>query len=126
MWRPPSTPDPNSIAAAVSVELTAPAQRLRVLHVVDTFGPVSAEAIQDALHLGGNSVRPRIVELEQDRLIAKAGQGRTRSGRRCYVYAVTVAGAIALGRDPRLELWTEPEVAAASDRAVTSSRGRSF
>ena len=106
MYRPPSTPDPNSLAAAQSVEQTAPAQRKRVLLLIEAIGPLSAEQIQDQLHLAGNSVRPRIVELEQDRLIVKDGQGRTRAGRRCHLYRATSLGHLAVHPEPeQLGVW---------------------
>lgn len=105
MMRPPSTPDPMSLAAAHSVEDTAPVQRYRVLALIDAIGPISAERISEAMGLGGNSIRPRLVELEQDGLVIKDGEGKTRSGRRCHLYRSTLAGIKALGHSETLELW---------------------
>lgn len=94
--KPPSTSDPNSLAAARSVEKSAPAQRARVFALIEDRGHIAATDISTVLGIDGNSVRPRLVELEAEGRIEKHGKGKTPSGRACHLYRVRVAPVVLL------------------------------
>lgn len=84
----------TSREAAESVEHLTDSWRQTVLLFVRSAGDdgVTCHEIEHDLHLGGNTVRPRLVELERLGLVKKsAATRRTPSGRRARVY-VAVAG----------------------------------
>lgn len=83
---PLSHSDPNSLAAAKSVERSSVVQRQRVLNFIRAGDPVASWQIEEALHLSGNSVRPRIVELMEEGRIERCGHNYTRSGRKAHLY----------------------------------------
>ena len=100
---PPSTPDPNSIAAANSIRSTVDTQRAHVLQVVrdHTPGGVAEWQIVEITGLAGNSVRPRLWELLKLGLVIRRGTNRTPHGRKAYLHhAVTVAPVPAEWSDP--------------------------
>jgi hypothetical protein len=88
---PPHNGRPTSIAAAASVADRVATQRLAVLGVIAaTPHGLTREEIADALHLGGDTVRPRVWELMGNNghgaQIRESGERRkTRSGRNAEV-----------------------------------------
>lgn len=54
----------------------------RILDALERLGPLTDEEIGTATGIGGNTVRPRRVELVRDGLVVAVGEGRTRSGKR--------------------------------------------
>jgi predicted ArsR family transcriptional regulator len=86
---PPSTPVDTSRAAAASVAPAARALRAKVLECVARRGGAAAFEIEAALALDGDTVRPRLWELERAGVIAKSElRIPTPSGRRARVYRV--------------------------------------
>lgn len=77
----------TSHAAAAAAASSAPRDRARVLALIRESGPISDEAIADALALNPSTARPRRVELQRDGLIRESGhKGRTRAGRACNLW----------------------------------------
>jgi predicted ArsR family transcriptional regulator len=89
---PPSTRDSMSRAAAGSVSGIAGTLRRQVAEYIRDHGPVAEWTIEGGLGLRGNTVRPRIWELSNARLIEHRGRGLTPSGRSCHLYALTPLG----------------------------------
>lgn len=92
---PPHNRTPTSVAAAASKVSDAATERARVYIYLASLGAVGAtrEEIEDALHMPGNTVRPRVWELMGNgghvARIMEAGVVRlTRSGRRAEVLVV--------------------------------------
>lgn len=97
LWEPPSTPDPVSKAAAVSVKESAGNLRRAVLMAIVNYGPISAWMLEEGLEMSGDTVRPRLWELERHGMIVKTtAKGTTPSGRACYLYVATERGRDAL------------------------------
>jgi hypothetical protein len=73
---------PTQVAAAAAVRPRTGTQRARVLDAIRTAGRdgLIDEEIEDALHLDGNSARPRRKELEEGGLIVDSGQRRQHAG----------------------------------------------
>lgn len=73
---------------------------LRMLAAIDR--PAIAQELEEFTGLSGNSVRPRLCELADDRdgkapLVRKTGeQGTTRAGRKADLWQITGAGRAAL------------------------------
>ncbi len=67
---------PPSIAAAVAIRPHVPTQRARILAYIDSCGSDGAtrEEVENALELDGNSVRPRIRALIQDKELVQLYQ----------------------------------------------------
>jgi hypothetical protein len=103
----PAEPRPTQVAAAAAVLPRTGTQRRRVLDAIRAAGPVrpdgsgglTDEEIEDALHIGGNTERPRRKELEHDGLIVESGRFRaTSTGRDAIVWvAAGLAEEVARG-----------------------------
>lgn len=77
----------TSYAAAKAIAPHAGAQRARVYATLVAYGPSTQEQLSDALGLGGDSVRPRTIELRRRGLVVDSGlRRRTRSGRWAVVW----------------------------------------
>jgi hypothetical protein len=100
---PPTTADPMSRAAALSMTGVAGAIRLRVAEYIGERGPVAAWMVEAGLALEGNTVRPRIWELRKAGLVEERGIGTTPSNRTCHLYSLTDAGRVAIGAASRAE-----------------------
>lgn len=61
-------------------------QRARILDYLQGNGPASCETICHMLHMSGDSVRPRLVELRKQNLVCEVGEGLTSKNRRCVTY----------------------------------------
>lgn len=96
---PPTTSDAMSRAAAGSITGVAGTLRKAVALYVRDHGPVAEWRIEAALDLAGNTVRPRLWELCNARLVEQAGRSRTPSGRSCHLYAITDLGRAVLAID---------------------------
>ena len=84
---PPSMPDENSEAASDAIEPVAGTLRARVLAAVKEHGPVAEHELERILVTSGNTIRPRLWELERDgRIERHPEKGRTPSGRACWRY----------------------------------------
>ena len=88
---PPYAPQSDtSYAAAKSVARTAPAQRERVYSALIAHGPATAEQLGDLLYgegLGGDSIRPRLLELRrQERVVDTGRRWFTHHRRRAVVW----------------------------------------
>jgi ribosomal protein S19E (S16A) len=83
---PPSHDDENSMAAAASIESVAGRTRAQVHAFIQSAGGATEQEIERGTGIGGNTVRPRLRELEDRGLIRKAGKGVTASGRSCWRY----------------------------------------
>jgi hypothetical protein len=83
----PAAPDPRSREAAEGIAPVAGSLRARVLALIVARGVMSEQEVEQALGLPGNTVRPRLWELERDGAIRKADKGTTASGRACWRYA---------------------------------------
>ncbi|HUU96485.1 MAG TPA: hypothetical protein VM487_12160 [Phycisphaerae bacterium] len=86
--QPPHNRTPTSIAAARAKRDTAATQRMAVLAMIRQYGPVTRDDLQALMHLGPQSLTPRVWELlgngiGHTRMIKElTGQTRlTRSGR---------------------------------------------
>lgn len=84
--RPPSNGDPNSDEAADAIAATAGKKRAEVLAAIVARGGATEREIEEATGLGGNTVRPRLVELERDGAIRKAGRVKNENGRSVWRY----------------------------------------
>jgi predicted transcriptional regulator len=94
----PSVPVDTSVAAAEAIRPSAAAIRERVADLVSRCGDFGAteQEIEAALALPGNTVRPRLWELEKAGQVVKSIKTRpTRAGRQARVY-------VALSRAPGL------------------------
>lgn len=91
---PPSQPIDTSEAAATSVRHVQGKLQWRVLRFVARFpGGVTADEIEVTLGMRGNTLHPRLWELEKGGYIVKSDYSRpTRSGRFARVYLVTRLG----------------------------------
>jgi len=80
----------TSYAAAKVVVRTAPAQRERVYGALIAHGPATAEQLGDMLYgegCGGDSIRPRLIELRRQERVVDTGRRRlTRFRRRAVVW----------------------------------------
>lgn len=78
----------TSVDAAHAIKPHVAAQRSRVLALLASRpGGMTAQEIEDALSLTGNSVRPRIVELRESGCVRDSGLTRkSASGRACVVW----------------------------------------
>lgn len=82
----PAAPDAHSRAAADGIAPVAGSLRARVLALIVARGAMTEQEVEQALGLPGNTVRPRLWELERDGAIQKADKGTTASGRACWRY----------------------------------------
>ena len=83
----PSVPVDTSEDAAASVKGLTNRMRAAILTFIKEFGGVTEEDVEVWLKLPGNSVRPRLWELEQMGKIVKSEDKRkNRSGRWARVY----------------------------------------
>ena len=81
------TPATAKREAHRAIQPAAGTLRQRVLEVVAASRGLTAEEIESATGLTGNTVRPRLVELREAGLVAPSGEARTtRSGRRATVW----------------------------------------
>lgn len=91
-FEPPSNGVRTSDAAAESVAGVSAEMRRRVLEHIRSCGDhgCTAEEIEDALGIPGNSVRPRLWELRKVPAKIKDSERTrpTRSGRKAVVYVV--------------------------------------
>lgn len=86
---PPHSGTATSIAAARSIRPVAATLRERVFAFVDKQGMhgATAEEIERALKMSGNTVRPRILELRAAKRMFDRGNTReTQSGRQATVW----------------------------------------
>jgi DNA-binding IclR family transcriptional regulator len=74
----------TSKAAAKAVTPNAKTQRETVLAAIRQAGTrgLTAGELEDALHLSGSSIRPRLVELRRQGLVKESGFTRPTSSRR--------------------------------------------
>ena len=73
--------------AAHAIKPHVSAQRSRVLALLAGRDGMTAQEIEDALSLGGSSVRPRLVELRETGCVRDSGRTRkTASGRSAVVW----------------------------------------
>lgn len=94
--------EPPSVPVATSEEAAAalPRSRVRAMYeritgLLAAGGGLTADQIEIRLAIPGNTLRPRLKELEAQGLIFRPGRiGRTRSGRRAFVWILTTRGAI--------------------------------
>lgn len=103
-WPPPGgpkgwpivpTPHATSAAAERSIIRAAPNLRRRVFDAIEAAGAAGliAEEVEGATGLGGNTVRPRLMELAKEGRIMRAPRVRpTRSGRCAVVWVVAPGG----------------------------------
>ena len=84
----------TSEAAARSIAQHMPELRLRVWCAVELAGwaGITAEELESACEMPGNTVRPRLVELREDGLVMDSGRTRrTESGRSATIYVTREA-----------------------------------
>ena len=82
----PSNGSPTSNAAAESMEGHAARQRREVLDYLRTCPEgATREEIEIGLGMRGNSVRPRVIELLNRRLVYEFGTRKTSSGRNAMI-----------------------------------------
>lgn len=82
----------TSNAAAMAIEGSPRARaRAAVLAAIrDSVDGLTAEKIEQVTGMGGSTVRPRLIELENLHLIVKSGKRRlTKSGREAEVYVAS-------------------------------------
>jgi hypothetical protein len=109
---PPSVPIDTSEEAAANVEKKAGAQRYTVLQMLESTGGLTADAISVRTGWDGNTVRPRLWELEQQSLVRKTGAKRkTRTGSPARVYEITERGKAALGNWSAWRVFRRPKAA---------------
>jgi len=78
----PHNGTPTSREAALSIRRALPALEQRVLvYIASRADGCTREEIGDALHMGGDTVRPRVAELLARELVREDGERKTRSGR---------------------------------------------
>jgi transcription initiation factor IIE alpha subunit len=85
----PHNGTPTSIAAARQIEPVAGTQGHDIMAFVRGCGRqgATAEEIEMATGISGNSVRPRLVQLRRDNLVVDSGKVRpTRSKRQAVVW----------------------------------------
>jgi repressor of nif and glnA expression len=84
----------TSKEAAASVATRAHTQRERILRMLIALqSPATRECLENALTMKGNSVRPRLRELEDRRLVRRTGEhGLTSSGHKAELLAITERG----------------------------------
>jgi hypothetical protein len=85
---PPSTPDPNSLAAARSVAHTSATQAEYIYSLIRQHQPVAEFELEELSGLDGNSVQPRVWELFKLGRIARVGHKLTPKRRKAYTYGV--------------------------------------
>lgn len=88
IFDPPTNHTPTSDAAAVAIEPSAATLRGVVLRFIEQQGNYGAtrEEIQLGTGLGGDTVRPRVWELEKAALVKGSGITRpTKSGKQAEV-----------------------------------------
>ena len=86
---PPSQGDENSDAAADSMESLADSKRRQVYELLSESGPLAEWQIERKLGWPGNTVRPRLWELEKAGRITKGpDKNFTPSGRSAWLYRV--------------------------------------
>ena len=77
----------TSVAAAKSqTKEKRESQRQRILDLLAARGPMTDEAIGQALGIDLNAVRPRRVKLVDDGLVQAVGEGRTVAGKRAVTW----------------------------------------
>ena len=84
----------TSEAAARSIASHRPELRLRVWCAVELAGwtGITAEELEAACEMPGNTVRPRLVELREDGLVMDSGRTRrTESGRSATIWVTREA-----------------------------------
>lgn len=81
---------PESVAAADAIEPTAATLRGQVYALLRAKGPLTDEEIQEYLHLGGSTERPRRVELVKLGLVVRWGVGTTRAGRSAATWKAVI------------------------------------
>lgn len=91
LWMEPTPPHNGtrtSVDAAHAIKPHVAAQRSRVLALLaGREGGMTAQEIEDALSLGGSSVRPRLCELREGGSVRDSGRTRkTQSGRSAVVW----------------------------------------
>ena len=89
--------NPFSQEAAAAILGHAGSVRREVAACIAKHEPIAAWDIELWLPYGGNTIRPRLRELEDSGVITRRGEGITPSGRRCATYVLTDLGARMLG-----------------------------
>lgn len=90
----PPTPHQTRQAAGASIQRAAPKLRAKVFAAVRQAGAegVTADEVEVLTGMGGNTVRPRLMELAEEARIMRAPRLKpTRSGRLAVVWTVTPA-----------------------------------
>jgi predicted transcriptional regulator len=101
---PPSVNVDTSRVAAAAIAPAARSLRLRVLRVVAQRGGATCEEVCLLLGLDGNTVRPRLWELERAGVITKSDlRVPTRSGGKARAYRVLDAAAAEALLGPTVE-----------------------
>jgi predicted HTH transcriptional regulator len=82
-----------SVEAAVSMLDKSKSLRANVLRLLRDKGPLTDEAIAVELKLNPSTARPRRIELVNDGVVVRVGEGKTTSGRRAALWGVSALGA---------------------------------
>lgn len=89
----PSVAVDTSCDAAIAITDRTTTLRRQVFDAIAAAAGLTCEEVCDRLTLPGNTVRPRLCELEGQGLIEKSAAKRpTRSGRDARIYVVTAKG----------------------------------
>ena len=92
-WAPPTTDNEWSREAAESVLGSAGTLRRYVAATIENLGPLTERGVEVVLNLSGNTVRPRLWELQRHGIIELDKEpGVTPSGRKCGRYRITALG----------------------------------
>jgi hypothetical protein len=78
----------TSIDASLSMHGKTAGIRQKVYELLLLRGPMTDEAIAVTLKLNPSTARPRRIELTEDGIVAKVGEGKTRSGRKASLWGV--------------------------------------
>lgn len=78
----------TSYLASKEIEPNVATLRQRVLKCIAENGPISDEKISELTGIVLNTVRPRRVQLATDLLIERVGFGKTKSNRKCQLWAI--------------------------------------
>jgi predicted ArsR family transcriptional regulator len=97
---PPSVPSITSEDAADAIRTALPRIRAAVLRRL-RYVALTADELEEVTTFTGNTIRPRLRELQDAGLIRRTEAMRpTRAGRQAFVYTITAAGLVLLNGQP--------------------------
>jgi len=94
---PPTNGTATSGKAAKEISPHVTRMRQDILLSLHEAGPMTAEEMEYATGLGGNTIRPRLGEMEKLHWVFRPGWKRdTKSGREAFVWKTTLLGVMVM------------------------------